>query len=49
MLKMTIERFEQCLQRGKVEAQRLGAEDAIVVVDAAGHVVGVLRTPMPYG
>ncbi len=40
---LTLERVEQCLQQGKVEAQRLGVEAAIVVVDAAGHLMGALR------
>ena len=40
---LTLDRVEQCLQQGKVEAQRLGVEAAIVVVDAAGHLMGALR------
>jgi uncharacterized protein GlcG (DUF336 family) len=40
---LTLERVEQCLQQGKVEAQRLGVQAAIVVVDAAGHLMGALR------
>ncbi|ETX07444.1 GlcG/HbpS family heme-binding protein [Candidatus Entotheonella palauensis] len=40
---LTLERVEQCLQQGKAEAQRLGVEAAIVVVDAAGHLMGALR------
>lgn len=40
---LTLDRVEQCLQQGKAEAQRLGAEAAIVVVDAAGHLLGALR------
>lgn len=44
MLKLTLERVEQCLRQGKAEAQRLQVEAAIVVVDAAGHVMGVLRS-----
>ncbi len=40
---LTLERVEQCLQQGKDEAQRLGVEAAIVVVDAAGHLMGALR------
>ena len=40
---LTLERVEQCLQQGKAEAQRLGVQAAIVVVDAAGHVMGALR------
>lgn len=42
---LTLERIEQCLQQGKVEAQRLNVEAAIVVVDAAGHLLGALRFP----
>jgi uncharacterized protein GlcG (DUF336 family) len=42
---LTLERVEQCLQQGKAEALRLGVEAAIVVVDAAGHVLGALRFP----
>ncbi len=40
---LTLDRVEQCLQQGKAEAQRLGVEAAIVVVDAAGHLLGALR------
>jgi uncharacterized protein GlcG (DUF336 family) len=40
---LTLERVEQCLQQGKAEAQRLGVQAAIVVVDAAGHLMGALR------
>jgi uncharacterized protein GlcG (DUF336 family) len=40
---LTLERVEQCLQQGKAEAQRLGVQAAIVVVDAAGHLLGALR------
>ena len=40
---LTMERVEQCLQQGKAEAQRLGVQAAIVVVDAAGHLMGALR------
>jgi uncharacterized protein GlcG (DUF336 family) len=40
---LTLARVEQCLQQGKVEAQRLGVQAAIVVVDAAGHLMGALR------
>ncbi|ETX00893.1 MAG: hypothetical protein ETSY1_09595 [Candidatus Entotheonella factor] len=40
---LTLERVEQCLQQGKAEAQRRGVEAAIVVVDAAGHLMGALR------
>lgn len=40
---LTLERVEQCLQQGKAEAQRLGVEAAIVVVDAAGHLMVALR------
>lgn len=40
---LTLERVEQCLQQGRAEAQRLGVEAAIVVVDAAGHLMGALR------
>jgi glc operon protein GlcG len=41
--RLTLERVEQCLQQGKVAAQRLGVQAAIVVVDAAGHLMGALR------
>ena len=40
---VTLERVEQCLQQGKAEAQRLEVQAAIVVVDAAGHLMGALR------
>ena len=40
---LTLERVEQCLQQGKAEAMRLGVQAAIVVVDAAGHLMGALR------
>lgn len=40
---LTLDRVEQCLQQGKAEAQRLGVEAAIVIVDAAGHLLGALR------
>ena len=40
---LNLERVEQCLQQGKAEAQRLGVAAAIVVVDAAGHLMGALR------
>jgi glc operon protein GlcG len=40
---LTLERVEQCLQQGKAAAQRLGVQAAIVVVDAAGHLMGALR------
>ncbi len=40
---LTLERVEQCLQRGKAKAKELGVEAAIVVVDSAGHLAGALR------
>jgi len=40
---LTLERVEQCLQQGKAEAQRLGVQAAIVVVDAAGRRMGALH------
>ena len=40
---LTLVRVEQCLQQGKSEAERLGVQAAIVVVDAAGHLMGALR------
>ncbi len=40
---LTLARVEQCVQQGKAEAQRLGVEAAIVVVDAAGHLLAALR------
>src|SRR5262249_7687585 len=40
---LTLARVEQCLQQGKAEAARLGVQAAIVVVDAAGHLMGALR------
>lgn len=39
---LSMERVEQCLQQGKAEAQRLGVQAAIVVVDAVGHYNGVM-------
>ena len=53
--RLTLERVEQCLQQGKTAAQCLGVQAAIVVVDAAGHLMGALRfedalfstTPLP--
>src|SRR2546421_4948906 len=41
--RLTLVRVEQCLQQGKAEAERLGVQAAIVVVDAAGHLMGALR------
>ena len=41
--RLTLVRVEQCLQQGKSEAERLGVQAAIVVVDAAGHLMGALR------
>ena len=41
--RLTLTRVEQCLQQGKAEAVRLGVQAAIVVVDAAGHLMGALR------
>jgi cob(I)alamin adenosyltransferase len=41
--RLTLARVEQCLQQGKAEAERLGVQAAIVVVDAAGHMMGALR------
>ncbi len=43
--RLTLERVEQCLQQGKAEAERLGVQAAIVVVDAAGYLLGALRFP----
>ncbi len=40
---LTLARVEQCLQQGKAAAERLGVQAAIVVVDAAGHLMGALR------
>ncbi len=40
---LTLERIERCLQQGKMKANELGVEAAIVVVDAAGHLAGALR------
>jgi uncharacterized protein GlcG (DUF336 family) len=40
---LTLERVERCLQQGKAKAKELGVAAAIVVVDAAGHLVGALR------
>ena len=34
--RLTLVRVEQCLQQGKAEAERLGVQAAIVVVDALG-------------
>jgi len=41
--RLTLARVEQCLQQGKAEAVRLDVQAAIVVVDAAGHLMGALR------
>src|SRR5438093_13103854 len=41
--RLTLGRVEQCLQQGKAAAERLGVQAAIVVVDAAGHLMGALR------
>src|SRR5919202_3252863 len=41
--RLTLVRVEQCLQQGRAEAERLGVQAAIVVVDAAGHLMGALR------
>src|SRR5262245_8261221 len=41
--RLTLVRVEQCLQQGKAEAERAGVQAAIVVVDAAGDVMGALR------
>lgn len=38
-----LERVEQRLQQGKAETQRPGVQAAIVVVDAAGRLMSVLR------
>ena len=43
MARLSMERVEQCLRQGKAEAQRLEVQAAIVVVDAAGHMMGALR------
>lgn len=43
MARLSMERVEKCLQQGKAEAQRLEVQAAIVVVDAAGHLMGALR------
>jgi len=40
---LTLERVERCLQQGRAKAKELGVDAAIVVVDAAGHLVGALR------
>jgi uncharacterized protein GlcG (DUF336 family) len=40
---LTLERVEQCLQQGKAKAQGLGVQAAIVMVDAAGCLIGALR------
>lgn len=39
----TLKRVEQDLQPGQAEAQRLGSQAAMVVVDAAGRLMGALR------
>jgi uncharacterized protein GlcG (DUF336 family) len=46
---LTLERVKQCLQQGKAEAQRLGVQAAIVVVDAAGASSVPCALPTPYG
>jgi uncharacterized protein GlcG (DUF336 family) len=40
---LTLVRVEQCLQQGKAEAEHLGVQAAIVIVDAADHLMGALR------
>jgi len=40
---LTLKRVEQCVQQGKLKAQDLGVEAAIVVVDESGHLVAALR------
>jgi len=40
---LTVERLEKCLRQGKLKAQELGVEAAIVVVDEAGHLAAALR------
>ncbi|HYK20614.1 MAG TPA: heme-binding protein [Pyrinomonadaceae bacterium] len=40
---LTLERIEQCLRQGKLKAQELGVEAAIVVVDESGRLAGALR------
>jgi len=40
---LTVSRSEKCLKQGKLKAQSLGVEAAIVVVDEAGHLVAALR------
>jgi uncharacterized protein GlcG (DUF336 family) len=42
-VELTLERVERCLQQGKAKAVQLGVQAAIVVVDDAGHLAGVLR------
>lgn len=41
--RLTLERIEECLRRGKEKAQELNVKAAIVVVDDAGHLVGAIR------
>ena len=43
MAALTLKRVEECLQQGKLKAQDLRVEAAIVVVDESGHLVGALR------
>jgi uncharacterized protein GlcG (DUF336 family) len=43
MAALTLKRVEQYLQQGKLKAQDLKVEAAIVVVDESGHLVGALR------
>jgi len=40
---LTVKRLEKCLRQGKLKAQELGVEAAIVVVDEAGHLAAALR------
>jgi glc operon protein GlcG len=40
---LTVKRLEKCLRQGKLKAQDLGVEAAIVVVDEAGHLAAALR------
>lgn len=40
---LTLERIERCLRQGKLKAQELGVEAAIVVVDESGNLAGALR------
>ena len=40
---LTLKRVEQCLHQGKLKAQELGVEAAIVVVDESGRLAGALR------